>query len=176
MPEWESLFQQEDPEVRRALDKAMEYLSLRDHSSGELYDKVRKKLENDQAAAAAVARCNELGLLNDEAFARHRAKYLLARGKSPRQIQGHLQEKGVPRPIAAQAVEELLETEDPTDTVYALIEKTYGRKLEQGKRDTVIAALARRGFAYGDIKTALARWQEQNDLPEAGEETGDDWG
>ena len=59
------LFEEEDKAYRRALDKAMEYLSLRDHSSGELYDKVRKKLEDDHAAAAAVARCVELGLIND---------------------------------------------------------------------------------------------------------------
>lgn len=55
------LFEEEDKAYRRALDKAMEYLSLRDHSSGELYDKVRKKLEDDHAAAAAVARAWSLG-------------------------------------------------------------------------------------------------------------------
>lgn len=165
------LFEEEDKAYRRALDKAMEYLSLRDHSSGELYDKVRKKLEDDRAAAAAVARCVELGLINDEAFARHRAKYLLARHKSPPQIRAHLAEKGVDRQIAAQVLEELFEEESPADAVYQLLCRSYGRKLAAGKRQNVIAAMARRGFSLGDIKEALARWEEEN----PSEEDQPDW-
>lgn len=157
MAELEGLFQPEDKAFRRAMDKAMYYISLRDHSSGELYQKLCQKLEDKHSAAAAVARCNQLGLLNDEAFARHRAKYLAARGKSPRQITGHLQEKGVPREIAADAVDELYQTLDPADTVEQLVHKSYLRKLESGKRDAVIAALARRGFAYADIKQGVQR-------------------
>ena len=72
----------------------------------------RKKLEDDHAAAAAVARCVELGLINDEAFARHRAKYLLARHKSPAQIRA-IWPKGVDRQIAAQVLEELFEGKAP---------------------------------------------------------------
>ena len=165
------LFEEEDKAYRRALDKAMEYLSLRDHSSGELYDKVRKKGEDDHAAAAAVARCVELGLINDEAFARHRAKYLLARHKSPAQIRAHLAEKGVDRQIAAQVLEELFEEESPADAVYQLLCRSYGRKLAAGKRQNVIAAMARRGFSMGHIREALARWEEENPT----EEEQPDW-
>lgn len=128
-----------------------------------MYTKLCQKLDDRQSAAAAVARCAELGLLNDEAFARHRAKYLLERGKSPRQIMGHLQEKGVPRELARDAVDELYETASPVDTVAALVQKSYVRKLAAGKRDSVIAALARRGFAYGDIKEGLARVEQDSD-------------
>ncbi len=156
------LFGPEDQAYRRALDKAMEYLSLRDHSSGELYDKVRQKLEDDQAAAAAVARCVELGLVNDEAFARHRAKYLLARHKSPAQIRAHLAEKGVDRQTVSLVLEELFSEESPAETVYQLLCRSYGRKLAAGKKQNVIAAMARRGFSLGDVKEAIARWEEEN--------------
>lgn len=164
MAEWENLFEPEDKAFRKAMDKAMYYISLRDHSSGELYQKLCQKLEDKQSAAAAVARCNELGLLNDEAFARHRAKYLVARGKSPRQIKGQLQEKGISRELAASVVEELCETIDPADTVEQLVRKSYLHKLENGKRDTVVAALARRGFAYADIKEGVARCEAELEL------------
>lgn len=156
------LFEPEDQAYRRALDKAMEYLSLRDHSSGELYEKVRKKLEDDQAVAAAVARCVELGLLNDEAFARHRAKYLLAKHKSPAQIRAHLVEKGVDRQTISEVLDDLFDEESPAQTVYQLLNHSYGRKLRDGKKQNVIAAMARRGFSLGDIKEAVAQWEEEN--------------
>ena len=165
------LFEEEDKDFRRALDKAMEYLSLRDHSSGELYDKVRKKLEDDRAAAAAVARCVELGLVNDEAFARHRAKYLLARHKSPVQIRAHLSEKGVDRQTIGVVLEELFQEESPAEAVYQLLCRSYGRKLAAGKRQNVIAAMARRGFSLGDVKEALSRWEEEN----PGQQEQPDW-
>ncbi|MFI3170212.1 MAG: RecX family transcriptional regulator [Faecalibacterium sp.] len=38
-----------------------------------------------------------------------------------------------------------------------LIERRYARKLEAGRQDLVIAALTRRGFSYGMIRTALAQ-------------------
>ncbi len=41
-----------------------------------------------------------------------------------------------------------------------LIERRYARKLEAGRQDLVIAALTRRGFSYGMIRTALAQVAE----------------
>lgn len=170
------LFEQEDQEYRRVLNKAMEYLSLRDYSSGELYTKLCQKPEiAPQNAAAAVARCVELGLLNDEAFARHRAKYLLARNKSPMQIRTHLQEKGIDRQTIGLVLEELLEEQSPSEAVYQLLQKSYGRKLAMGKKQNVIAAMARRGFALGDVKRAIARWEEENALEPEQEEWEPEW-
>ena len=70
----EDLRKQSD--TRRALDKAMDFLSLRDHAAGELYHKLCRKFDAE-SAAWAVARAGELGLLNDESFARRRAAELL---------------------------------------------------------------------------------------------------
>ena len=45
---------------------------------------------------------------------------------------------------------------DPVDSITEIINKSYLRKLrEENGRDKVIAALARRGFSYSDIKSAL---------------------
>ena len=75
----------EQSDTRKAKDKALGYLSLRDHASGELYDKLCRKFDA-RSAAAAVAEMQRLGLINDENFARHRAKYLADQNRSPREI------------------------------------------------------------------------------------------
>ena len=62
-------------DTRRALDKAMDLLALRDHAAGELYDKLCRRFD-PHSAAAAVARAGELGLLNDEDFARRLHDYV----------------------------------------------------------------------------------------------------
>ena len=153
----EQLRKQSD--TRRALDKAMDYLSLRDHAAGELYQKLCRKFDA-HSAAWAVARAGELGLLNDEGFARRRAAELLRKRKSRREILQDLAAKGIDRDTAARAVEDLYDTdetgEDPElTTARALVARQYAAKLAAGKRDQVAAALARRGFSHGVIRTVL---------------------
>lgn len=154
----EDLRKQSD--TRRALDKAMDYLSLRDHASGELYQKLCRKFDAP-SAAYAVARAGELGLLDDAGFARRRAAELLRKRKSRREILTDLAAKGIDRDTAAEAVEALYgcneEGEDPElATARALVQRHYAAKLAAGKRDQVAAALARRGFSHAIIREALA--------------------
>lgn len=154
----EDLRKQSD--TRRALDKAMDYLSLRDHASGELYQKLCRKFDAP-SAAYAVARAGELGLLDDAGFARRRAAELLRKRKSRREILTDLAAKGIDRNTAAEAVEALYECdeegEDPElATARALVQRYYAAKLAAGKRDQVAAALARRGFSHAIIREALA--------------------
>lgn len=154
----EDLRKQSD--TRRALDKAMDYLSLRDHASGELYQKLCRKFDAP-SAAYAVARAGELGLLDDAGFARRRAAELLRKRKSRREILTDLAAKGIDRDTAAEAVEVLYECdeegEDPElATARALVQRHYAAKLAAGKRDQVAAALARRGFSHAIIREALA--------------------
>ena len=77
LEDWQIEELRKKSETRRALDKAMDYLSLRDHAAGELYQKLCRKFDA-HSAAYAVARTGELGLLNDVSFARRRAAELLA--------------------------------------------------------------------------------------------------
>ena len=43
----------------------------------------------------------------------------------------------------------------------ALVDSRYRKKLEAGRRDLVVAALQRRGFAYSVIKEAIKRAEEE---------------
>ena len=142
----------EQSDLRKAKDKALSLLSLRDHAGGELYEKLCRSFD-EHTAAAAVAEMRRLELLDDARFARHRAIYLAGQNKSAREIRRRLLEKGVDRATADAAVAAL--DTDETAACRAVIEKSYLRKLQAGRRDLVIAALARRGFSYGVIKAAL---------------------
>ena len=77
LEEWQIEDLRKQSDTRRALDKAMDYLSLRDHAAGELYQKLCRKFD-EHSAAYAVARAGELGLLNDADFARLPAASLAA--------------------------------------------------------------------------------------------------
>jgi len=159
-------------DTRKAKDKALNYLSLREYGSTELYDKLRLKFD-DHSAAAAVARMGELGLLNDESFARHKASWLKERRKSRREAARLLAQKGLDRDLIGRVIEEVYQEGDEEEALLALIGRQYDSKLRQGKRDAVWAALSRRGFAPGQIKAALRAWQEEN-APQDEEESWED--
>ena len=149
-------------DTRRALDKAMDFLALRDHAAGELYDKLCRKFD-PHSAAAAVARVGELGLLNDEDFARRRAAELLRKRKSRREILLDLNKNGIDRDTAAAVVEALGDEEEDPDlaSARALVQRQYATRLAQGKEPQVAAALARRGFSHAVIRTVLAEARDE---------------
>ena len=145
-------------DARRALDKAMDLLALRDHAAGELYAKLCRRFD-PHTAAAAVARVGELGLLNDAGFARRRAAELLRKRKSRREILQDLAAKGIDRETAADALAALVPADGEEDpdlaSARALVERQYARKLAEGKTQQVMAALARRGFSHAVIRAAV---------------------
>ena len=145
-------------DARRALDKAMDLLALRDHAAGELYAKLCRRFD-PHTAAVAVARVGELGLLNDAGFARRRAAELLRKRKSRREILQDLAAKGIDRETAADALAALMPADGEEDpdlaSARALVERQYARKLAEGKTQQVMAALARRGFSHAVIRAAV---------------------
>ena len=86
-----------------------------------------------------------LGLINDENFARHRAKYLADQNRSPREIRRRLAEKGIDRDAVDTALAEL--APDETQACRALIEKNYGRRLRE-PLCVVCRGTAPHGFFY----------------------------
>ncbi len=145
-------------DLHRAKEKALWLISYRDHSSKELYDKLCRDF-CEEAASAALARMQELGLINDDAFGERYAKELHSKHQSPSTIRYKLIQKGIDKETADSIVEEL--EIYPVSEIEALIEKKYASKLsdEKGLRRTV-AALQRAGYHYGDIKTVIARFTE----------------
>ena len=103
LEEWQIHDLQTKSDTRKAVDKAMDLLALRDHAAGELYQKLCRSFDT-HSAAAAVAKMQELNLLDDAGFARRRAAELLRKRKSRRAILDDLHAKGIDRGAAAEAV------------------------------------------------------------------------
>ena len=103
--------------------------------------------------------------VDDERYARTRAHGLLAARKSRRAAAQDLRQKGLDAQQISAALEEAYASDeaggDPElEAAAALVEGRYRGKLAAGRQDLVVAALARRGFAYPVIKEAIRRVEE----------------
>ena len=67
-----------------------------------------------------------------------------------------------PAKARARALDALASRESPElEAAAALVRSRYMKKLADGRRDLVVAALQRRGFAYSVIKEAIKRAEEE---------------
>lgn len=157
------LIQQSD--LQRAKDKALWLISYRDHSSRELEDKISRTC-NREAAKGAVERMEELGLVNDESFARRYAAQLYENKKLAKSaVVYKLCQKGIEKELACEIAQEL---EPETDSqIYAVVEKKYKNALQDEKgRKRAVAGLQRMGYRYGDIKRVLQEFSNEEEFPE----------
>ena len=149
----------DESERRRAKEKALYLLSLRDYSRVELERKLQQEA-GTQTAAETAARMEELGLLNDEAYAGRLARDLIRRRHYPkRRACQELCARGLDRETAQSAVEEV--DSDDVQQALALIHKKYYNKLGDESRQKTMAALARFGFSSDVIRRAIEEFIEQ---------------
>lgn len=160
--------QEKCADAAKARTRALDYLAAREHSSGELYERLCRAF-TEEAAAAAVADMVELDYVNDARYARAKANSLLNARKSRRAAGDALRRKGVSKQDAAAALDAVYAPEDGADpeldAVCALVQRSYRRKLEEGRKDLVVAALLRRGFRYATVKEALRAVEEGEAFP-----------
>ncbi len=146
---------------KRAKEKALWLLSNRDHSKRELETKIRKT-EDAKSAKKAVERMEELGLVDDEKFAKRYAEQLInVKHLSVRGAKYKLLEKGIDKDLADEILEEL--SPEPREHIEILIERKYKNNLkdEKGRRKT-IAALQRMGYSWSDIKAVMSNYSEDD--------------
>ena len=147
---------------KRAKDKAMWLISFRDHSKHELIQKVAKD-SSVEAAQKAADRLEELGLINDEKYAKRYAHDLLfIKHLSPSAAIRKLIEKGIDRELAKDTVDEF--DCDTVENIKAIIDKKYAKCLidEKGRRRCV-NGLLRAGYSYHDIKSAMRQYTDFDD-------------
>lgn len=147
---------------KRAKEKALWLISYRDHSKKELTEKVRKTSDDD-SARKAVERMEELGLVDDEKFARRYAEELIfTKHLSIKGARYKLTEKGIDRELADEILEEL--DPDPREHIRIIIERKYKTALsdEKGRRRCV-AALQRMGYSWSDINAVFGEYNEETE-------------
>jgi regulatory protein len=93
-----------EEEQNRAMDAAGLLLRYRMRSRRELEGRLRLKKSAPALVSKVLARIEELGMLDDTAFARSRAEYLTRNGKGPAAIRADLYKKGIPRGLITAAL------------------------------------------------------------------------
>ena len=145
---------------RRAKDKALWLISYRDHSKKELEQKISRTSDKD-SAQKAVERMEELGLVNDERYARRYAEQLLnSKHMSKHRITFELIQKGIERETAEMIVEEL--ESDPREHIRIVIEKKYRNLSDEKQKRRAAAALQRLGYRWDDISYVLSEYDEDD--------------
>lgn len=140
-----------------ALHRAFDQIARRARSEAE----VRRKLLQDGAVEPVVdrvvARLHELRYLDDEAFARARARSLAARGFGPLAAASKLALAGVAPHRAKAGVDEAFESERALAR-QALERRLKGRAagdLERKEKERLLRWLASRGFSSPAIRAAF---------------------
>ncbi len=146
-------------DFKRAKARSLWYLTRSDHSQKLLYDKLIRGGFSKKACQDAVARMIELGLIDDEAYAKRLASSLKGGGASNREIEYKLILKGIPANLAKELT---FENEDECQRIKYLLEHKFESKLstEEGVKK-VFAALMRKGFSPSDIRSALKEYCEE---------------
>lgn len=149
----------------RAKSRGMWFLNRADHSEKSLYEKIIKGGLPESAAARAIARLKELGMLDDIRYACRLAERMSEAGVSKREAYARLIQKGIPKQLASDV---LSDTEfDEGAQLAELINKKYRLKLEaDGGIQKVYAALIRKGFSYGAVKAALKKYTQESEWVE----------
>lgn len=153
-------------ELEIARRRAMHLLAARDYGKKELYKKLLNNY-SEKTSLAVTEMMTEYGYLDDERYAKKLAKtYIEIRKYGKKRAALMMREKGLDRDTIENALEEY-DAEAITSEIVALLKKKYMDRLflegPEGKKEMqkVIAALARRGYSYGDIKTALYALEEE---------------
>lgn len=138
---------------RRAKEKALWLISYRSHSKKELFDKLKRSFD-EESAQKAVDRMEELGLINDEEFARLYARKLVNGKKmSVKAAEYELYRKGIDKITAEQVLGEL--EYDPQTQIIEFITKKYKNFNDEKIRRRAVAALQRKGYSWEEIRQAI---------------------
>lgn len=143
-----------------ARNRALNILSAGDCSEQALYDKLITRQIDPAYAAAAVAYCVEKGFVSDSRLLpRYVKHYFETKGYGIMRVRQSLIKKGFRR----EAIDAALEEYEPNNTAAILshLQKESPEKLANRKEcSKIIQKLMRKGFLYGDIRTALSHYTE----------------
>ena len=153
-----------DSDARRAEEKALYLLEHRNRSKRELTEKIARTAASWEAAEAAAGQMEELGLVDDQAYARDRAREMFLRKRwGPLRVKQELRRKGIDGELIEELLEEYRQRDEGglvAENVRAVLETKYsGWREDEKQRRRAFAALQRRGYSYEEIREGMA-WDE----------------
>ena len=127
--------------------KALNLLTSKPMSRRELEQKLRSWEAGEEEAAAIADRMEELGFLNDAAYAAQVVRYYSAKGYGERKLRDELYRRGIPRELWDEALEGAA---DPSAAIEEFLRKKWRGTLPDDPRELKKAsdALARRGYSW----------------------------
>lgn len=148
---------------RCAFNSAMYSLDIRDHSEKEMRTKLLRKYDKN-SVDNAVEKLLDLGLIDDERYARLYAHDLFEYKKYGRQrIKSELFRKGIACEITNIVLDEIFEDEE-TDNVKRIVDiinkKYYNKINDENSRKKVFSALVRLGYGFSDIREAMNNYSD----------------
>lgn len=154
---------EDDTLRRRAVAEALAILARRDHTEAELVRKLGRKGFDPSACEAAVARCREMGYLDDARTVRMMTASLRRRGLGIHRIRSELRSKGVKQTT----IEDLTAADDDPDRALEAARAALERKRPAFERESdpakrrakIYRFLLSRGFP-ADIARRLAEKTE----------------
>ena len=149
-----------------ALNDAVALLAQRARASGEIKQKLRRKLYMEDTIEMVIYKLEKERFLNDEEFAREWAASRARSRIGKSRIMQELRMKGIPQEMAENALDEV--DEDESDEAAASLAlkllKRYSSEPDERKAmQKMLAAMARRGYGYEESRRAIAAAMEQMD-------------
>lgn len=138
-------------------EKALTLLGQRAYARGELVERLCRDWPRP-TARQVVTQLEEAGLVSDGDYAFRLADELYRyKHLSRRFIELELQKRGI-APVLCREVLDAGGFDDGA-SIRALLEQKYAARLgDRAQRQKVLAALARRGFGYGDCRAAMEEY------------------
>lgn len=144
-------------DAHRAQEKALYLLEYRSHSKKELAEKIARTAASYEAAQAAADRMEELGLVDDEDYARRAARDMFQRKQwGPLRVKQELRQKGISPELIDELLAEYEDADAAQGSIQAVLDRKYpGWQEDERVRRRAFAALQRLGYPYADIRQAM---------------------
>ena len=135
--------------------KTLDLLTRKPQSRWELERKLAEWGAGEEEVESICTRMEELGFLNDVTYAERVVHHYAAKGYGVRKLRDELYRRGVPRELWDEA---LAGAEDPSEAIDAFLQKKLaGRVPDRDELKKLSDALARRGYGWEDIRSAIGR-------------------
>ena len=147
---------------------AADLIGRRAMSRRDLEKKLREKGASEADARYAAEWMEAIGAIDDAAYAAALVRHCAGLGYGPARVREKLYEKGVPRELWEDALEELPEDGGQIDAF--LQSRLRGRTPEEKEKRRLTNTLLRRGFSWGEVRAAWGRLGEAEDgMPDGAE-------
>ncbi|QQE76215.1 RecX family transcriptional regulator [Brevibacillus composti] len=142
-------------EEHRAYLLALRYLGIRPRTSKQIASYLKEKGYPQEIAETIVSRCQQMGYLDDQAFARQWvSERMRLKQRSPLMLKMELQQRGIDKDLAEHALRGVT-SEDELSAARVLVEKKLRRhtgELDRNEEQKILAMLYRKGFSQSVIQ------------------------